>query len=72
MDQSSDNGGPEAASWADRARQYGIALVFAGPLYLAAGAGGETIGAAMTGEQGLHNLLPAALAIYILHRCFWD
>ncbi|MBX9758118.1 MAG: hypothetical protein K2Y29_05020 [Beijerinckiaceae bacterium] len=72
MDQSSDKSGPEAASWAERVRQYGLVLVFAGPLYLAAGAAGETIGAAMTGQQGMHNLLPAALAIYILHRCFWD
>ncbi len=62
----------ERVSLGERVRKYGIILIFAGPLYLAAGAGGETIGAAMTGEQGLHNLLPAGLAMYILHRCFWD
>ena len=81
MDQSSgrriqdglhDGDRSERVSLGERVRKYGIVLIFAGPLYLAAGAGGETIGAAMTGEQGLHNLLPAGLAMYILHRCFWD
>lgn len=81
MDHSSEHGGteflhdtvlPEPVSWGARAGQYGFTLAFVAPLYLAAGAGGEAIGAAVTGEQGLVNLFPAALAMYILHRCFWD
>jgi len=80
MDQSSEHGSHQAvhedawrggASWGAWAG-YGFTLLFVAPLYLAAAAGGEAIGMALTGEQGLVNLVPAALAMYILHRCFWD
>ena len=60
------------ASWAAKASQYGFTLIFVAPLYFAAGAAGDIVGAAMTGEPGLHNLFAAAGAIYILHRCLWD
>lgn len=81
MEQSSEHGGTEflhdqpislPMSWGARAGQYGFTLAFVAPLYLAAGAGGEAVGAAVLGDQGLVNLLPAAAAMYILHRCFWD
>ena len=80
MEQPSEHGGTEflhdqtvvPMSWGARAGQYGFTLAFVAPLYLAAGAGGEAIGAAVLGGQGLANLLPAAAAMYILHRCFWD
>ncbi|MFN3888753.1 MAG: hypothetical protein ACK4MV_00020 [Beijerinckiaceae bacterium] len=74
MDQSSEHGGPQSVpdSWGAWVSRYGFTLAFVAPLYLAAGAGGEAIGTAILGEQGLLNLFPAALAMYILHRCFWD
>lgn len=76
MDQTSEYGEHKAgqgdgASWGARVSQYGL-LIFVAPLYLAAGAGGEAVGAALMGQQGMLNLFPAAGAMYVLHRCFWD
>lgn len=76
MDQKSEYGetmvGQEGSlSWGVRVSRYGL-FVFVAPLYLAAGAGGEAVGAVVTGAQGMHNFFPAAGAMYVLHRCFWD